>query len=120
MNIFDLSITALLVALGLALRYDKAKWAIQIFISPSKSIEDKKDEEAISRFLGDLVFILAIITFIMTISGFAHVPYLISVLVTGWILTVVITVGAGIYLNTGNRFKHQKTDHAKQKYDKRI
>lgn len=96
------------IALGAIVRFGKASWLIAGYNTSSKEEKAKYDEAALCNFVGNLMFVLGVIVLVMGILSLLITSHLGIILGVGWTLYVVMTIGAVIYVNTGNRFKKAK------------
>lgn len=94
----------MLLFFGLIIRFFKAVDLIAGVNTATKEERAKLDEEALSKFVGNMLISSAIILFAGgAISlAFALPDYITSV---SWVIFVLIIVSSVIYMNTGNRFK---------------
>lgn len=105
MNIVNLFVSLLLGILGVIIKFSKASWLIAGYNTSSKEEKEKYDETALCKFVGNLLFVLAVIILFIAAAGFLNLRYFTVITIIGWILFVIVTIGAVIYMNTGSRFK---------------
>lgn len=102
-------LTALFLAgLGAIIKFAKASWLISGYNTSSKEEKAKYDEEALCNFVGNLLFVLGGIIFLIGAAALLELPYFNVILSVGWALFTIITVAAVIYMNTGSRFKKSR------------
>ncbi|MDF2591771.1 MAG: hypothetical protein K0S75_1237 [Clostridia bacterium] len=94
----------MLLIFGLILRLFKAVNLISGYNTATAEERAKYDEEALSKFVGNMFIYSAVILFVGgTLSlAFAIPDYLTGV---SWVTFVLIMLFGVIYMNTGNRFK---------------
>ena len=104
---FSLLFAPLLLALlGYLIRFKKMTFLISGYNTSSKEEKSRYDEVALCKSVGNLLFTLAFfngIPFISTLffgEKFINDSFIISAF-----FTMIITIVAIIYMNTGNRFK---------------
>lgn len=94
-----------LAGLGGVIRSGRASWLIAGYNTTSKEEKEMYDERALSKAVGNLLFILGGIYILISIAGFLNLPNFRLIMTLGMVLFFVITIAAVIYMNTGNRFK---------------
>ena len=90
----------LLVAMGVFIYRSKGWWLIAGYNMLSEAERAKYDKKAICRFTGKVVMLVGVLTFpigIKSIAGWYWIAYI--------VIVIAIAVFAGIYSNTGGRFK---------------
>lgn len=88
---------------GLIVRFAKASGLIAGFNTMPKEEKAKYDEEAMTRFVGNLLMASSVVILLpLAFLSFTEDP---ERLIGGsWALFVAIIVGGVVYANTGNRF----------------
>lgn len=92
----------LLVGIGYLLKYKKWSWLIAGFNTSSKEEKAKYDELSLCEFMGKFMFVLAGIIFVAALGAYIDISWMVML---SWVLFVVVTIAALVYMNTGNRFK---------------
>ena len=105
MNVTILIVPVLLAILGVIIRFGKASWLISGYNTSSKYEKEKYDETALCKFVGNLLFGIAIIFLFIAAATVLNSEYLTTIVIIGVLLEVVLVISAIIYMNTGNRFK---------------
>lgn len=104
---FSLIFAPLLLALsGYLIRFKKMTFLISGYNTSSKKEKSRYDEVALSKAVGNLLFTLAFFTAIPFISHlFFGEKFITTSFMISAFFTMIITIIAIIYMNTGNRFK---------------
>ncbi|MGB7603885.1 MAG: DUF3784 domain-containing protein [Lutisporaceae bacterium] len=97
----------ILIILGIVIRFGKASWLISGYNTSSKYEKEKYDNIALCKFIGNLLFTLAIIFICISVATLLNYIYLTAIVMVGTLLVFIIIIAALIYINTGNRFKKQ-------------
>ncbi len=92
----------LFVVLGIGIKYFKWSWLIAGYNTSSKEEKDKYDEDALCRYIGNLMFALAALMLLSGLGAYLHYFWLMN---AAWIIFVIVIIVALIYANTGNRLK---------------
>jgi NADH:ubiquinone oxidoreductase subunit 5 (subunit L)/multisubunit Na+/H+ antiporter MnhA subunit len=95
----------ILFIIGYFIRFKKASFLISGYNTSSKSKKEKYNEAALCKAVGNLLFLLSFIQLIIPIGGSLFPDKLKFFAIFTTILTIVITIIAVIYMNTGNRYK---------------
>ena len=103
--IVNLFAPILLFILGYFIRFKKASFLISGYNTSSKSEKEKYNEEALCKDVGNLLFILGSIQLILPIGGSLFPDKIKFFVIFTTILTIVVTIIAIIYMNTGKRHK---------------
>ena len=97
--------TAILLIVGWLIKYKKVTWLISGYNTASKQEKQRYDIEKLCKYMGNFIFILAGIFFLMAIINVLISGYAEMVIWIGFgVLAVAIVCGI-VYLNTGNRVK---------------
>lgn len=97
--------TAVLLIVGWLIKYKKVTWLISGYNTASKQEKQRYDIEKLCKYMGNFIFILAGIFFVMAIINVLISGYAEMVIWIGFgVLAVAIVCGI-VYLNTGNRVK---------------
>lgn len=97
--------TAILLIVGWLIKYKKVTWLISGYNTASKQEKQRYDIEKLCKYMGNFIFILAGIFFVMAIINVLISGYAEMVIWIGFgVLAVAIVCGI-VYLNTGNRVK---------------
>ncbi|WP_082023218.1 DUF3784 domain-containing protein [Sporosarcina koreensis] len=95
-------IMGLFIVLGFIFRTGKASFLIAGFNTLPAEEQETYDKPALSRFMGNMMFLLALSMVLWLLSDLYDADWL---LYTGIGLFCAIIAGMLVYLNTGNRFK---------------
>ncbi|MCW3491681.1 DUF3784 domain-containing protein [Dethiobacter alkaliphilus] len=96
------AVPLLLILLGYLVKVKRWSWLIAGYNTSSKAEKEKYDEEALCRFVGNLLFVLGGLN-LLTILGFER-----NITWLAWssmVVFFVVVLVALIYANTGNRLK---------------
>lgn len=97
--------TTILLIIGWMIKYKKVTWLISGYNTASKHEKQRYDIEKLCKYMGNFIFILAGIFFMMAITSILIREYYESIAWIGFgVLAVAIVCGI-VYLNTGNRVK---------------
>lgn len=105
MNIGTIIVALLFIVLGAVIRTGKASWLIAGYNTASKEEKEKYDEKALSRFVSNLLFVVAAVELLI---GVAYYFQLNAAVIAGYILIGIIVIASVVFVNTGNRFKNLK------------
>ena len=105
MLLVHLGVMVLLVALGLVFSRGKGAFLIAGYNTAPKEEKAKYDEGTLCRFMGKLMFILAVCWVPVTAGGVLEIWWLFWVGFAAFLATVLVGIA---YANTGNRFKKRK------------
>ncbi len=97
-------ILLLLIGLGIVLRSGRGAFLISGYNMLSQEQKAKYDEKGLCRFVGNMLFVIALIIIFAVIGGIYEITWLV------FLSTVAIfgyTIGCLIYANTNNRFKRK-------------
>ncbi len=97
-------ILLIFIGLGVVLRSGRGAFLISGYNMLSKEQKAKYDEKALCRFVGNMLFVIAIILVFAIIGGIYEIIWLISLSTTA---LIAFTIGCLIYVNTSNRFKRK-------------
>ncbi len=97
-------ILLLIIGLGVVLRSGRGAFLISGYNMLSQEQKAKYDEKALCRFVGNMLFVIAIFLVFAVIGGIYEVIWLITLSTTA---IFVFTIGCLIYANTKNRFKRK-------------
>lgn len=92
----------LLIGLGVVLRSGRGSFLISGYNMLSQEQKAKYDEKALCRFVGNMLFVIALFLIFAVIGGIYELIWLISLSTTA---IFAFTIGCLIYANTNNRFK---------------
>ncbi len=92
------------IILGILLSIGKGSFLIAGFNTLPKEEKDKYDKLALCKFMGKIMFALAICQLFWLLDSVLDINILSTI---GTILLLVVIVFALIYANTGNRFKNE-------------
>ena len=98
-------IIAVFVGLGVAFSLGKGAFLIAGYNTAPKEEKAKYDEGTLCRFMGKLMFILAVCWVPVTAGGVLEIWWLFWVGFAAFLATVLVGIA---YANTGNRFKKRK------------
>ena len=99
--------TILLIVMGWLIKYKKLTWLISGYNTASKQEKQQYNLEKLCKYVGNFIFILASIFFMMAITSLLLNKYVDKITWIGFgVLAIVIIYGI-VYLNTGNRVKKQ-------------
>ena len=90
MNIINLMIALLLGLSGIALRFFKAYWLISGYESPSAGKDKKCCHDKMCRSVGNFMFLLSGIVFVMVIGEFLRWGSHSMVATVGWIFFILV------------------------------
>ena len=102
MLVLHLAVIALLVGLGLVFSAGKGTFLIAGYNTASKEEKDRYDEKALCRFVGRLMFVLAVCQGLMALGALWAGMWLFR---TGCAAFLAAVLGGVIYANTGRRFQ---------------
>lgn len=93
--------------LGIIIRFFKVSGLIAGYNTMPKSEKGKVDQEKLTRYVGNMLFISATI---LLLAGLLNLLGIVSngVVILSWILTVIVIIGGVIYINTGDRVEKEK------------
>ncbi len=95
--------TAVLILMGWLIKYKKVTWLISGYNTASRQEKERYDIEKLCQYMGNFIFVLAGIFFVMAILSVLFSEYSDKITWIGFgVLAVAIVCGI-IYLNTGNR-----------------
>lgn len=108
MDIISFILPIFLGTLAILISTGKADFLIAGYNTASKEEKSKIDEKALSKFLGKLIFILAIIQLAVPIATIMNINSL--KLITIWtnIIFVGVTIAGVIYMNVSKKFEKYK------------
>lgn len=92
----------ILAVLGAVVRFGKASFLIAGYNTATKEEKEKYDEEALCKFVGNFLFVLAGMLLLIGIGGVYRITFIVSY---GGIIFAAVAIAVVIYMNTGNRFK---------------
>ncbi len=96
---------SILILVGWLIKYKKVTWLISGYNTASKEAKQKYDIEKLCKYMGNFIFILAGIFFVMSIACVSFSEHTDEITLIGFgVLAATIVCGI-IYLNTGNRVK---------------
>ncbi len=94
----------LLIGLGVVLRSGRGAFLISGYNMLSQEQKAKYDEKALCRFVGNILFVIALFLVFAAIGGIYEIIWLITLSTTA---IFAFTIGCLIYANTNNRFKRK-------------
>ncbi len=97
--------TALLIITGWLIKYKKVTWLISGYNTASKEKKEQYDIDKLCKHMGNFLFVLASIFFVMAVLSMLFIAYIDKITVIGLCVEGVVVVGGIIYMNTGNRVK---------------
>ena len=97
--------TAVLLIVGWLIKYKKVTWLISGYNTASKQEKQQYDIDKLCKYMGNFIFILAGIFFVMAILSVMISEYSDRIIYIGTGVFVVFTVCGIVFLNTGNRVK---------------
>lgn len=100
--IFHGFVIVLLIGLAIVFFCGKGAFLIAGYNTASKAEKSRYDEKQLCRFMGKLMFTLAVCWLVTALGSVLEITVL---LVTGISLFLVSIAGAAVYANTGSRFK---------------
>ncbi len=92
----------LVSVLGIVLRSGRGAFLISGYNMLSQEQKANYDEKALCRFVGNMLFVIALFLVLSTIGGIFELTWLIALSVTALFAYII---GCLIYANTKNRFK---------------
>lgn len=94
----------IILFLGIIIRVFNASWLIAGYNTASREEKARYDEEALTRFVGNLLVAASIV---LLAGGLLPLVAGAPGIVAGiaWLLFMAIIVGAIVYVNTGERFR---------------
>lgn len=113
MNIVNLMISLLLGLSGVALKFSKAYWLISGYGPSEKEEETKNYRDEMCRSVGNFMFLLSFIVFVMVMGENFHWSDPKTVDIIGW-GTFALAVILGIYLGHIKNIRY-KTSHTNDK-----
>ena len=94
---------AILILLGYLIRYKQVTWLISGYNTASKEAREKFDKEKLTRHVGNFMFLLGDICFLMALGWLLLPAHRDGVLGLGIGALTLAIPGGLYYLNTGNR-----------------
>ena len=98
-----LLVAGLLAGLAILVRWKKATWLIAGYNTAPQEEKEKYDVEKLCLYVGNFLFLLALIWLVMAGAVWLRPDQLLPVTITGLVVEAVVIVGGLIYLNTNNR-----------------
>ncbi len=92
----------LFVLLGYLVRFRQWAWLISGYNTSSRESRDQYDREALTRGVGNTMFVLAALMVVSALGQWLRVPFLTRVGWGGFVLAILVFL---VYANTGNRYK---------------
>ena len=92
----------LLILLGICVRFLKWSWLIAGYNTLSKEKKAEYDEIGLCKFVGNLLFVLAVFALIGDYGISINLSWVSS---TSYIAFFITTISAVIYMNTGSRYR---------------
>lgn len=105
------SLGLIIIIMSIVLMSGRGAFLIAGFNTMSKAEKAKYDSVAIAKFAGKLLFPIGLLCPLITVAAFYKLTWLLIVSMLSIALLIFI---AGIYANTGNRFKKPVGGLAKQ------
>ena len=96
------SVLLLLLVLGTVLRAGKGAFLISGYNMLSQKEKEKYDERALCRFVGNLLYVIALLLFFAVLGAIYKINWLMTLFLIAFF---AYTIGSLIYANTNNRFK---------------
>ena len=111
MNIINLMIAILLGMSGIALKYLKAYWLISGYDFPGRG-EDKCIRDKMCRSMGNFMFFLSVIVFVMVIGEFYRWGTQQTVAMIGWsvFLLAIIARSYIVHMRNAHYGNHRTND----------
>lgn len=97
--------TVMLLIVGWLIKYKKVTWLISGYNIAPKEEKQKYDIEKLCKYMGNFIFILASIFFVMAITSLLFNKYVDTITRFGFGILIIVTVSGIVYLNTNNRVK---------------
>lgn len=102
MQFFMLMPSLLFIIIGIVFLSGKGAFLIAGFNTMPKSEQSKYDTVAMCKFMGKMMFLLALGPLFWFLSSYLHMSYFFTI---GMVWFLAVTAFMLIYMNTGNRFK---------------
>lgn len=99
--------TAVLLFIGWLIKYKKVTWLISGYNTASKQEKERYDIDKLCKYMGNFIFILAGVWFVMAITRILISEYADMIIWIGFGVEAVTIVCGIVYLNTGNRVKKE-------------
>ncbi|MGK0465688.1 DUF3784 domain-containing protein [Clostridium sp.] len=96
---------AILIIIGAFIRTGKGSFLIAGYNTSTKQQKEKYDEVALCKFVSNILFFIAVITFIYLIGRTYDITFIRILAMATLIITVI---RASMYANTGNKFLKKK------------
>lgn len=97
--------TVVLLIIGWLIKYKKVTWLISGYNTASKQEKQRYDIRKLCKYMGNFIFILAGIFFVMATTSVLISQYSERITWIGFGVLAVTVVCGIVYLNTGNRVK---------------
>jgi phosphotransferase system glucose/maltose/N-acetylglucosamine-specific IIC component len=98
---------ALLLIFGWLIKYKKVTWLISGYNTASKEKKAQYDIDKLCKHMGNFLFVLAGILFIIAVAILLFREYTDTIVIVGACVEACAIVAGIIYLNTGNRVKKE-------------
>jgi hypothetical protein len=95
----------ILVIFGWLIKYKKVTWLISGYNTASAEKKKEYDIEKLCKNMGNFLFILAGIFFVMAVLSITISGYIDWVTRVGFSVLVIVIISGIIFMNTGNRVK---------------
>ncbi len=95
-------ILLLLIGIGSVLRAGKGAFLISGYNMLSQKDKEKYNEKALCRFVGNMLYVIALLLFFVVIGAIYKITWLMTLFI---VVLFTFTIGCLVYANTNNRFK---------------
>ncbi|WP_319467070.1 DUF3784 domain-containing protein [uncultured Trichococcus sp.] len=97
--------TVMLLIVGWLIKYKKVTWLISGYNTAPREEKQKYDIEKLCKHMGNFIFVLASIFFVMAITSLLFNKHVDTITRFGFGVLIIVTVSGIVYLNTNNRVK---------------
>ncbi|WP_320163050.1 DUF3784 domain-containing protein [uncultured Trichococcus sp.] len=97
--------TVMLLIVGWLIKYKKVTWLISGYNTAPREEKQKYDIEKLCKYMGNFIFVLASIFFVMAITSLLFNKNVDTITRFGFGVLIIVTVSGIVYLNTNNRVK---------------
>ncbi|MCD4713496.1 MAG: DUF3784 domain-containing protein [Clostridiales bacterium] len=95
----------LLVVFGWLIKYKKVTWLISGYNTASEEKKKEYDIEKLCKYMGNFLFVLASVFFIMSVLSIVLSSYAERITIVGFVFLSIVIICGIIFMNTGNRVK---------------
>lgn len=95
----------ILILVGWLIKYKKVTWLISGYNTASAEKKKEYDIEKLCMYMGNFLFILASIFFVMSVLSIVLSNHVDRITISGFVILSIVIICGIIFMNTGNRVK---------------